>query len=557
MFVNLFTKKGQNFSILIYIRMSRLGTYYGGLPEEMLIEKGETRRTIPVSWNDPLDEYMRDTLRDRSADPVLFESDMTNKKDSQQILNLHYEGTRGTAEPMHPEIEEGFNSGILDKSKDPRGTSNELDYDELRRQAEYRASFTRWSEGDEGLAISERMLTPNDIHSIQRVARAADKRRLEPNFYNLNPVAFQRHATYDGGRKESKLHQQRTTHTGADAEDMAASRRAFQTYMDGQSSLVSRFGEDQNKKVAKIGRSRGNQTAAGGDKVFTDWQSKEDQQRKRNLDSQARRALTAMMDAAAMADKNWQSTDDKRTTYAARIMENVGGMIPDEKVAASGLQHTSEEDRVAAANVIISRDIHNVVQSLPKNTGGAQMDRVDASRALARTMQGAMKKTKMDVEQPKVVAMANAITAGKTKTYGDNLTAEEAFTGAPGTARLPEELVKAKHWVKQTTDVKRNVESYKNKGKVADRPLGGKRQEKINPEAYRAEILDSQIRSMGMDEYSGRSHAAGSHINPEIYAGDELGVPRRKLMTAKQSKYLRAEHTEDADVNDMSDFTSR
>lgn len=99
------------------------GGKYGTIPRRLLEDKYEI--TLIDEDPDRTNQFMRNTLKDFRADPVLFESDnpRTNGATSIGALNLRLHGSRGNiAGPNHSEMFLGFTD------HDPRGTATDPDF---------------------------------------------------------------------------------------------------------------------------------------------------------------------------------------------------------------------------------------------------------------------------------------------------------------------------------------------------------------------------------------------------------------------------------------------
>lgn len=99
------------------------GGKYGTIPRRLLEDKYEI--TLIDEDPDRSNQFMRSTLKDFRADPVLFESDnpRTNAMTSIGALNLRLHGSRGnTSGPNHSEMFLGFTD------HDPRGTATDPDF---------------------------------------------------------------------------------------------------------------------------------------------------------------------------------------------------------------------------------------------------------------------------------------------------------------------------------------------------------------------------------------------------------------------------------------------
>ena len=99
------------------------GSKYGTIPRRMLEDKYEV--TLIDENPDRTNQFMRTTLKDFRADPILFESDnpRTNAMTSVGALNLRLHGSRGNKSgPNHSEMFLGFTD------HDPRGTATDPDF---------------------------------------------------------------------------------------------------------------------------------------------------------------------------------------------------------------------------------------------------------------------------------------------------------------------------------------------------------------------------------------------------------------------------------------------
>lgn len=112
-------KYSSNYSHLEHPR----GGKYGTIPRRLLEDKYEI--TLIDEDPDRSNQFMRNTLKDFRADPVLFESDnpRTNAMTSVGALNLRLHGSRGNKSgPNHSEMFLGFTD------HDPRGTATDPDF---------------------------------------------------------------------------------------------------------------------------------------------------------------------------------------------------------------------------------------------------------------------------------------------------------------------------------------------------------------------------------------------------------------------------------------------
>jgi len=123
------------------------GMPYGGVPADTILQKLEETdpRYLPNTAPRRGDgftgleykDYMIGEIIDRTPDKGYLESDRArrNPQMSREVLNTRYNGTRGSAGaeyPRHPEMFWGFTGD------DPRGTTNDPRFDEMRKQMEHR-----------------------------------------------------------------------------------------------------------------------------------------------------------------------------------------------------------------------------------------------------------------------------------------------------------------------------------------------------------------------------------------------------------------------------------
>jgi hypothetical protein len=140
----------------------REGLPYGGMPYDVILDKLEETDPELVDEVRGYDEfhdlegeygdYVRSEIIDWSPDAPFLESDHTRRDPglSRSILNLHYNGTRGSQPelPRHPELFYGFTGN------DPRGAGDDPRFDQMRGHITSRAAELTVSMGD------------NDDHSL-------------------------------------------------------------------------------------------------------------------------------------------------------------------------------------------------------------------------------------------------------------------------------------------------------------------------------------------------------------------------------------------------------
>lgn len=127
--------------------ISNVGQPYGGIPnDEILFKLEETDPSYLTSsaqaragtgfTGSEYKDHMISEMLDRTPDPGFLESDRTrrNPQMSREMLNLRFNGTRGTHSemPRHPDLFLGFTGN------DPRGVTNDPRFDEMRKQMEHR-----------------------------------------------------------------------------------------------------------------------------------------------------------------------------------------------------------------------------------------------------------------------------------------------------------------------------------------------------------------------------------------------------------------------------------
>jgi hypothetical protein len=123
------------------------GMPYGGVPADMILQKLEETdpRYLPPAAGRVGDgftglvhkDYMIGEILDRTPDQGYLEADRArrNPQMSREVLNTRYNGTRGSAGadyPRHPEMFLGFTGD------DPRGTTNDPRFEEMRKQMAHR-----------------------------------------------------------------------------------------------------------------------------------------------------------------------------------------------------------------------------------------------------------------------------------------------------------------------------------------------------------------------------------------------------------------------------------
>ena len=165
----------------------REGMPYGGMPYDVILEKLEETDQELVeqvrgydsirNFEDNYGDYVRSEIIDWSQDAPFLESDHTRRDPglSRSILNLHYNGTRGSRPelPRHPEMFYGFTGN------DPRGTSNNPRFDELRGHITARAAnmAVRMGDNDDN-HIAERPWTAQGISYGMKEAQRRTKNNL-------------------------------------------------------------------------------------------------------------------------------------------------------------------------------------------------------------------------------------------------------------------------------------------------------------------------------------------------------------------------------------------
>lgn len=113
------------------------GMPYGGIQYDELLDKLEETKMPESNYEENYDKYIRSEIVDWSLDPVLFESDHSNRDGtiSKTQLNLRYSGSRGSQEyPKHPEVFIGF------MDQDNRSLDNNPRMNEYKKQIDTRAN---------------------------------------------------------------------------------------------------------------------------------------------------------------------------------------------------------------------------------------------------------------------------------------------------------------------------------------------------------------------------------------------------------------------------------
>jgi len=151
---------------------SREGFPYGGVPYDVILNKLEETDPDIVdgvrgydrlhSIKDDYDDYARAEIIDWAPDAPYLESDQTRRDPglSRSILNLHYNGTRGSNPelPRHPELFYGFTGN------DPRGSENNPRFDQARGHLTSRAAELTVSMGNnDDYQLAERPWTAQSI----------------------------------------------------------------------------------------------------------------------------------------------------------------------------------------------------------------------------------------------------------------------------------------------------------------------------------------------------------------------------------------------------------
>ncbi len=151
---------------------SREGLPYGGMPYDAIAAKLEETDPELVeevrgfdefhTVEDDYDTYVREEITDWGPDAPFLESDHARRDPglSRSILNLHYNGTRGSHPelPRHPELFYGFTGN------DPRGSVNDPRFDEVRGHITSRAANLTVAMGDnDDNHVAERPWTAQSI----------------------------------------------------------------------------------------------------------------------------------------------------------------------------------------------------------------------------------------------------------------------------------------------------------------------------------------------------------------------------------------------------------
>jgi hypothetical protein len=150
----------------------REGLPWGGMPYDRILEKLEETDPDLVAevrgfdeFHDlegEYDDYVRSEIIDWSPDAPYLEADHTRRDPglSRSILNLHYNGTRGSQPelPRHPELFYGFTGN------DPRGALTDPRFDQMRGHVTSRAAELTVSMGDnDDHHLAERPWTAQSI----------------------------------------------------------------------------------------------------------------------------------------------------------------------------------------------------------------------------------------------------------------------------------------------------------------------------------------------------------------------------------------------------------
>ena len=105
-----------------------------------------------------LDDYFRGSLKDKSPEPEIFDSEgkRDNTEARRTVLNMRYGGSRSVSTPDHSEVFLGF------MDKDPRGTSTAPDFREFNNEMRERFRIAPRSVDSETNSITSGVMTEQE-----------------------------------------------------------------------------------------------------------------------------------------------------------------------------------------------------------------------------------------------------------------------------------------------------------------------------------------------------------------------------------------------------------
>lgn len=254
------------------------GMPYGGVPADVILERLEETdmRGAPSAAPTPGDgftglaykDYMIGEIIDRTPDQGFLESDRArrNPQMSREVLNTRYNGTRGStgAElPRHPELFLGFTGD------DPRGTTNDPRFEEMRAQMAHRTRLLEPTMGNSvghdggfGAAPHQEAERPWTGPALQKMRTSVheDMRRRMKIFTAEKEGRSAGNSVVGRGRAQSGLRAARSATLGSGGEQWASGagttggleRSDSRTLADGtrEGYVASR----QGRKLAEGGR---------------------------------------------------------------------------------------------------------------------------------------------------------------------------------------------------------------------------------------------------------------------------------------------------------------
>jgi len=155
------------------------GMNYGRMPDDMLIAKFDGVIDNSVEIARELDEHARRTLTDRRPDHALmtFEEPSVNKTRNSGVLNQRINGFRGNIDPWAVYKPEQFYGFIGPEWRDPRGYSNQPNFNKLREQERARTCFIKLSPDANPNTIESSILPEESIlKRAQTYERVRDAR---------------------------------------------------------------------------------------------------------------------------------------------------------------------------------------------------------------------------------------------------------------------------------------------------------------------------------------------------------------------------------------------
>lgn len=180
-------------------RTGRISGDFGGLPDDMLMDKF---RISDVDFDESeYDNFARRTLADYRPDAPFFESDQPRDpsdrgsgNQSEMRISLRENGSR--TEHM-PWLEEGQFLDHHALERDPRGVNNMPDFNEYKRQAQFRGAYIKFYKDDD-FSIPESAINPARMVEIRR----SNQKNLASRMTNFDESMD---AWHNGGKKRGGL----------------------------------------------------------------------------------------------------------------------------------------------------------------------------------------------------------------------------------------------------------------------------------------------------------------------------------------------------------------